>query len=823
VQRRGDQRTVTAGIGEPRQILRPSNAAAGHERQPGRRLAHAVDEREVEPRAGADARQIDHDHGGGAGVGGTGGHDVGRGAGWDVAARHDGIAVAQVEAESDPVATHRLADLCKRLVGGERLERDDHTRRPEAERLVRAIGGRHRGIEPERRTQFRDCRDERVRGPVRGPLRRTTRSWTLTTGCQDRIEVGDVQLPQAEEVDISARQRQRVAGSDGRAGDGLHEFITLAHPRSSVHGATCEQIDDANYSHGVLLCNTPMGADFMNTSVPRSKADVATDRGVIGWDIGGVNTKVARVAGGEVAAVRWRPYELQRAPRALTPLMRELAVEVGASVRAAHGVTMTAELSQLFCTKREGVAFVLDAVEAAFPSSVIRVYAVDGRWLAPEQARQEPLAVAAANWSATAHLVAAHHPDVLLIDIGTTTTDVIPIVGGAVAAEGHTDPERLASGELVYTGALRTPAEAMASHVPFGGMRAGVSAEGFALAGDVHVWRGELAPADYTCPTPDGRPPTREFAGTRLARVVCADRELLDEAAVSSIADALAGAQVARIAAAIEHVLARHSSLGAAVVTGLGAFLGRAAAHAVGLPVVPLVARLGEEAGRCAPAASVALLLERTLMPAVPREARLSAAGPIVVTRAPGVEVVVKLGGGVLAHAGHFETALRAIAAASLERRLLVVPGGGPFAGAVREVDRRLRLPDDAAHWMAVLAMDQYAHVVAARLAGGLLVADPREMASAPGGLVPVLAPSRWLREADPLPHSWEVTSDSIAAWVAGAVGARRLVLVKPPGAVGGNLVDGYFSRALPADVTPVIVAADQVDALRLALRQERV
>jgi probable H4MPT-linked C1 transfer pathway protein len=553
----------------------------------------------------------------------------------------------------------------------------------------------------------------------------------------------------------------------------------------------------------------------------------AASHGVIGWDVGGVNTKVAHVVGGEVLAVRGRPYELQRAPHALAPLLRELAAEVGADAAAAHAVTMTAELSQMFRTKREGVAFVLDAVEAAFPSSVIAVYAVDGRWLPPEEARRQPLAVAAANWAATAQVVAGHHPDALLVDIGTTTTDIIPIVGGAVAAEGHTDPERLASGELVYTGALRTPTEAIASHVPLGGLTAGVSAEGFALAGDVHVWRGDLAPADYTCPTPDGRPATREFAGVRLARVVCADRESLDEAAVSSIADALAGAQVARITGAIARVLAGHPSLRGAVVTGLGAFLGEAAARAAGLQVVPLAAEIGDRAARCAPAASVALLLERARIPKLeparrPRleRARLPNEGS---TRVPFfVDIVVKLGGGVLAHADHFDAALAAIGGAARERRLLVVPGGGPFADAVREVDRRLGLSDDAAHWMAVLAMDQYAHLVAARLAGGLLVSETCEIAAAPrAGRVPVLAPSRWLREADPLPHAWDVTSDSIAAWVAGAVGARRLVVIKPPNATGSDLVDGYFSRALPARVTPVIVAADQVDALHRALLQE--
>jgi uncharacterized hydantoinase/oxoprolinase family protein len=137
-----------------------------------------------------------------------------------------------------------------------------------------------------------------------------------------------------------------------------------------------------------------------------------------------------------------------------------------------------------------------------------------------------------------------------------------------------------------------------------------VSAEGFALAGDVHVWRGDLDPADYTCPTPDGRPSSREFAGERLARLVCADREMLDEAAVSRIAETLARAQVRRIQAAVQRVLDRHPSIRVAVVTGLGAFLGASAVQGTGLGVVPLSTRLGDAGARCAPAVSVALLLE---------------------------------------------------------------------------------------------------------------------------------------------------------------------------------------------------------------------
>jgi hypothetical protein len=140
------------------------------------------------------------------------------------------------------------------------------------------------------------------------------------------------------------------------------------------------------------------------------------------------------------------------------------------------------------------------------------------------------------------------------------------------------------------------------------GRPTGLAAEGFALAGDAYVWRGQLDPADYTLPTPDGRPATREFAGERLARLVCADREMLDAAAITAIADALWEAQVTRIRSALERVCTRHPVLDRAVVTGLGEFLGAEAARRAGLEVTHLTAVLGC-AARHAPAAAVALLL----------------------------------------------------------------------------------------------------------------------------------------------------------------------------------------------------------------------
>ena len=337
--------------------------------------------------------------------------------------------------------------------------------------------------------------------------------------------------------------------------------------------------------------------------------------GIVGWDIGGVNTKAARLFASSRAPASCSitlPYELQRAPALLSETLRSAARELGAAPDDRHAVTMTAELSQMFRTKREGVAFVIDALEATFPGDRLHVYTLAGEFVSPRHARERPLEVAASNWSATANWVAQLVPTCILVDVGTTTSDLIPIRNGKVAAEGSTDPERLLTGELVYTGALRTPVEAIAREVPLWGGTAGVSAEGFALSGDVYLWLGRLGANDYTCPTPDGRPVTREYAGERLARVVCADRELLDESAVDALAASVAGAQVQTIVRALELIRKRCPGVATAVVTGLGEFIAADAARAVGLSVISLTDQLNG-ASQTAPATAVAWLLQQSL------------------------------------------------------------------------------------------------------------------------------------------------------------------------------------------------------------------
>ena len=204
--------------------------------------------------------------------------------------------------------------------------------------------------------------------------------------------------------------------------------------------------------------------------------------GVIGLDIGGVNTK-AVWRDGDVMRTVLRPYDVVRDREALAAVVRDVMAELSGEPPELVALTMTAELSDEFRTKREGVGFVLDAVEAAVPGRPGLQTA--GELVGLAEARARPLDVAAANWVASALAVAALHPDALLLDVGSTTADVIPIADGRVAADGRTDLDRLLAGELVYTGALRTNlARSCARPRP----RAPVSGRGrvFAISGDVH-------------------------------------------------------------------------------------------------------------------------------------------------------------------------------------------------------------------------------------------------------------------------------------------------------------------------------------------------
>jgi aspartokinase-like uncharacterized kinase len=202
-------------------------------------------------------------------------------------------------------------------------------------------------------------------------------------------------------------------------------------------------------------------------------------------------------------------------------------------------------------------------------------------------------------------------------------------------------------------------------------------------------------------------------------------------------------------------------------------------------------------------------------------------------------DVVVKVGGSLL-ESGGLPSLLTALGELAGRHRLVVVPGGGPFADAVRGACSLHDPGESAAHWMAILAMDQHAHLLAGLQPAARLVTGPDEVVKVLAeGLLPVLAPFRWLRAADPLPHGWHVTSDSIAAWVAARLSARRLVLFKSlegvPSASGdvlaevhlrspalAGIVDEYFERAVEPGLECWVLSGRQPQRLSELLRDGR-
>jgi len=319
-------------------------------------------------------------------------------------------------------------------------------------------------------------------------------------------------------------------------------------------------------------------------------------------DIGGANTKAARLQGRSLRTVS-RPFEVWRDREALAAILRTVAAEAGDADAVA--ITMTAELSDAFRTKREGVAFVLAAAEEALGDRPLSVLTTSGELVSMGEARERPGDVAAANWVATALAVADAYADALLIDVGSTTADVVPISSGRVAASADNDLDRLQAGELVYTGALRTNLAAIAPRVPVRGGWCPVASESFAISADVHLVLGHLSEDEYDCPTPDGRPATAPFARERIARLVCADAEQLAAGEIDAIAAFLHGEQLRQIEDAARRVARPLPPTAPVVAIGAGAFLGREVAARLG--------RTAADAPAPSPAAALAALLARRL------------------------------------------------------------------------------------------------------------------------------------------------------------------------------------------------------------------
>ncbi|HEX7888130.1 MAG TPA: hydantoinase/oxoprolinase family protein [Ramlibacter sp.] len=346
-----------------------------------------------------------------------------------------------------------------------------------------------------------------------------------------------------------------------------------------------------------------------------------TARLQLGWDIGGAHLKACLLEDGAVRDIAQWPCPLWQGMRhldgalALAHSRWSRAWDGGAD----HAATMSGEMVDLFPDREHGVARIAGHLAHSLGPSLL-LFDADGGWRAPREAAARWRGIASANWCATARVLAPRVGDALLVDIGSTTTDLIPLRAGRVAARGTSDAQRLVTGELVYQGVVRTPLCALGPRVRWRRRRVNVMNEFFASTADVYRLTGELEPEHDQAPTADGRGKDTQATCRRLARMLGCDEGDADERDWRALAAWWKDVQLGEIQRQLARVCA-DAGLGAGapiVGAGCGAFLAAQLAQRAGrpflryadlaLPASAARAALASWADVCAPAVSVALL-----------------------------------------------------------------------------------------------------------------------------------------------------------------------------------------------------------------------
>jgi probable H4MPT-linked C1 transfer pathway protein len=333
---------------------------------------------------------------------------------------------------------------------------------------------------------------------------------------------------------------------------------------------------------------------------------------LLALDIGGANLKAADGRGFAVS----RPFPLWQRPAELATALAELLAASPPADKLV--VTMTGELADCFDTKADGVHQILTSAQQAAGGKEVLTYLSDGSLVAIEAARRQPLLAAASNWHALARFASrfCSGKTGLVIDICSTTTVLIPIIDGQPAAAGTNDTERLASGELVYTGVERSPICAVVDSLPWRDRQVPVAQEVFATTRDAYLLLGDLSEDTDDRQTANGRPATRKAARDRLARMICADCDTYTDDDAMLSAGAVTRTQLSKLGIAARGVLRRLPEPPSNVVlSGQGEFLARRLCERLQLSatLVSLSDTLGASISRVAPAHALAVIARELL------------------------------------------------------------------------------------------------------------------------------------------------------------------------------------------------------------------
>ena len=285
---------------------------------------------------------------------------------------------------------------------------------------------------------------------------------------------------------------------------------------------------------------------------------------ILSLDIGGANTKYALlkkergeerlITHGSIYFPFWQKNK--EYPKLLRQIRTTIETNFGEITKVVF--VTTAELADCFTTKKEGIKAISDYMLEVFADKEPEILDFAGKFIPAENATDCWEQVAATNWYASAMFLGSRYSNAILLDIGSTTTDIIPIHNRKVVAQGRTDLERLATSELVYTGLLRTNVIAILSQVKIDEKITRLSSELFATTADVYLLLDKISPKEFFVETADGKPFTKEHAKARLARVVCADTNQLTEEEILGIARQVQTEQYKIIRDALEKVRKRY-------------------------------------------------------------------------------------------------------------------------------------------------------------------------------------------------------------------------------------------------------------------------
>lgn len=297
---------------------------------------------------------------------------------------------------------------------------------------------------------------------------------------------------------------------------------------------------------------------------------------MIGWDVGGAHLKAALVdATGcalqvvQVACPLWRGLDVLAS--AIDEALAQFKDYQINSETNSHAITMTGELADIFSYRHTGVMQIAQLIERKLTPNTATYYFAGQQGFVPfAQVAHNTQHIASANWLATAAYVAQTYHQALLIDMGSTTTDLMVLTNSQPNCRGLTDAARLQFDELVYTGMIRTPLMALAQRVPFAGEWVNVAAEHFATTADIYRLIGYLYEAEDMSDTADGKGKTPLDSARRLARMIGCDVQDAEMRDWVDLAHAFKQAQLSQLKQAALRQLSRGLLEVEAPIIGVG-------------------------------------------------------------------------------------------------------------------------------------------------------------------------------------------------------------------------------------------------------------